>query len=100
MPPHLWGASPLFRKRYSPRPREPQRLSRMFRGAHSSLAGFMTEHAHSMLVADPTDQNLASALPIGKRLKSAPNVRVGETNPVTWATIAADGRCRIYVFAD
>ena len=64
-------------------------------------AGFMTEYAPSMLVAPAKHQALATGFPVGKRFKSAPVVRVGDTNPIHLGHHAtADGRWRIYVFAD
>jgi phenol 2-monooxygenase len=64
-------------------------------------AGFMTEYAPSMLVAPAKHQDLATGFPVGKRFKSAPVVRVGDTNPLHLGHHAtADGRWRIYVFAD
>ncbi|MEO5780529.1 MAG: FAD-binding monooxygenase [Arthrobacter oryzae] len=64
-------------------------------------AGFMTEYAPSMLIGAPTHQGLATGFTIGKRFKSAPAVRVCDTNPVHLGHHAtADGRWRIYVFAD
>ena len=64
-------------------------------------AGFMTEYTPSMLIGEPKHQDLASGFPIGKRFKSAPVMRVSDTNPVQLGHLAkADGRWRIYVFAD
>ncbi len=64
-------------------------------------AGFMTEYAPSMLVAPANHQDLATGFPVGKRFKSAPVVRVGDTNPIHLGHHAtADGRWRIYVFAE
>jgi phenol 2-monooxygenase len=64
-------------------------------------AGFMTEYSPSMIVAEATHQKLATGFPVGKRFKSAPVVRVCDTNPVQLGhQAAADGRWRIYVFAD
>jgi phenol 2-monooxygenase (NADPH) len=64
-------------------------------------AGFMTEYAPSMLIAAADHQDLATGFPVGKRFKSAPVVRVGDTNPIHLGHHAmADGRWRIYVFAD
>ncbi|WP_311380789.1 FAD-binding monooxygenase [Arthrobacter sp. ISL-28] len=64
-------------------------------------AGFMTEYSPSILVAAPEHQHLATGFTIGKRFKSAPVVRVGDTNPMHLGHHAtADGRWRIYVFAD
>jgi phenol 2-monooxygenase len=54
-----------------------------------------------MLIGEPAHQDLATGFAIGKRFKSAPVVRVCDTNPVHLGHQAkADGRWRIYVFAD
>ncbi len=64
-------------------------------------AGFMTEYAPSMLTGAPTHQELAAGFPLGKRFKSAMASRVCDTNPMQLGHHAtADGRWRIYVFAD
>ncbi|MCQ1948729.1 FAD-binding monooxygenase [Arthrobacter sp. zg-Y859] len=64
-------------------------------------AGFMTEYTPSMLIAEPLHQDLAAGFPLGKRFKSAPVLRVCDTNPVQLGHQArADGKWRIYVFAD
>ena len=64
-------------------------------------AGFMTEYQPSMLVGAADYQHLATGFPVGKRFKSAPVVRVADTNPMHLGHHAtADGRWRIYVFAD
>ena len=64
-------------------------------------AGFMTEYTPSMLIAEAKHQDLAAGFPIGKRFKSATVRRVSDTNPVHLGHQAkADGRWRIYVFAD
>ena len=55
----------------------------------------------SLIVAGDTHQALAEGFPIGKRFKSAPVVRVCDGNPVQLGHHArADGRWRVYVFAD
>lgn len=64
-------------------------------------AGFMTQYTPSMVTGSNTHQDLATGFPVGKRFKSAPVVRVGDTNPMHLGHHAtADGRWRIYVFAD
>jgi phenol 2-monooxygenase len=61
----------------------------------------MTQYAPSMLIGGPAHQDLAPGFTIGKRFKSAPVVRVCDTNPLHLGHQAmADGRWRIYVFAD
>ena len=64
-------------------------------------AGFMTQYTPSLIVGSADHQDLATGFPVGKRFKSAPVVRVGDTNPIHLGHHAtADGRWRIYVFAD
>ncbi|MGO4189151.1 FAD-binding monooxygenase [Pseudarthrobacter sp. TAF60_1] len=64
-------------------------------------AGFMTQYTPSLITAEATHQDLAAGFPIGKRFKSAPVVRVCDANPIHLGHHAtADGRWRIYVFAD
>lgn len=64
-------------------------------------AGFMTQYAPSTLIAEPVHQHLAQGFPIGKRFKSATVVRVCDANPLHLGHQAtADGRWRIYAFAD
>ncbi|MEO8282306.1 MAG: FAD-binding monooxygenase [Pseudarthrobacter sp.] len=64
-------------------------------------AGFMTQYTPSLITAEPAHQDLAAGFPIGKRFRSAPVVRVCDANPMHLGHHAtADGRWRIYVFAD
>ncbi len=64
-------------------------------------AGFMTEYAPSLITGAATHQELATGYPLGKRFKSARASRVCDTNPMHLGHHAtADGRWRIYVFAD
>ncbi|GGN99505.1 FAD-binding monooxygenase [Nocardia rhizosphaerihabitans] len=64
-------------------------------------AGFMTQYAPSMLVADAAYQEIATGFPVGKRFKSNVVTRVCDANPKHLGHHAtADGRWRIYVFAD
>ncbi|HSP52509.1 MAG TPA: FAD-dependent monooxygenase, partial [Cryobacterium sp.] len=64
-------------------------------------SGFMTQYPPSMLIGEATHQALATGFPLGKRFKSAPVVRVGDANPVQLGHHhRADGRWRVYAFAD
>ncbi|MGA7205991.1 MAG: FAD-dependent monooxygenase, partial [Specibacter sp.] len=64
-------------------------------------AGFMTEYAPSLITGVAAHQELATGFPVGKRFKSAMASRVCDTNPIHLGHHAtADGRWRIYVFAD
>ncbi|NAZ74256.1 3-hydroxybenzoate 4-monooxygenase [Kineococcus sp. T13] len=80
---------------------DPGELERYYVRTAENLAGFAVQYTPSMLVAEPAHQGLATGFPIGKRFKSAPVVRVCDGNPVQLGHHAtADGRWRIYVFAD
>lgn len=80
---------------------DPTELENFYVSTAEFPAGFMTQYAPSMLVAEPKHQDLATGFTIGKRFKSAPVVRVCDTNPMHLGHHAtADGRWRIYVFAD
>lgn len=80
---------------------DPTELENFYVNTAEFPAGFMTQYAPSRLVAEPVHQSLATGFTIGKRFKSAPVVRVCDTNPVHLGHQAkADGRWRIYVFAD
>lgn len=64
-------------------------------------SGFMTQYTPSMIVGAAEHQALAAGFPIGKRFKSAQVVRVSDGNRVHLGHHAtADGRWRIYAFAD
>ncbi|MBQ0928457.1 FAD-binding monooxygenase [Saccharopolyspora endophytica] len=64
-------------------------------------AGLMTQYQRSMITAEAAHQDLAAGFPIGKRFKSHPVTRVCDANPVHLGHHhRADGRWRIYVFAD
>ncbi|MFS0867808.1 FAD-dependent monooxygenase [Microbacterium sp. 179-B 1A2 NHS] len=64
-------------------------------------SGFMTQYGASAITAAGAHQGLAAGFPLGKRLKSAEVVRVADGNVVHLGHHAkADGRWRIYAFAD
>ncbi|MBX3103786.1 MAG: FAD-dependent monooxygenase [Cryobacterium sp.] len=64
-------------------------------------AGFMTQYLPSMIIADAANQSLAEGYPIGKRFKSARVIRIADAVPAHLGHHArADGRWRIYAFAD
>ncbi|QEA13070.1 FAD-dependent monooxygenase [Comamonas flocculans] len=63
--------------------------------------GFMTQYAPSSITGKATYQHLATGFPIGRRFKSARVVRVADARPLHLGHQArADGRWRLYVFAD
>ncbi|WP_026551258.1 FAD-binding monooxygenase [Arthrobacter sp. H20] len=80
---------------------DPTELENFYTSTMEFPAGFMTEYTPSLIVGQATHQALATGFPIGKRFKSAPVARVCDTNPLHLGHQAtADGRWRIYVFAD
>lgn len=80
---------------------DPGRLAEFYVRTTEFLFGFMTQYAPSMVVAEPTHQALATGFPVGKRFKSVPVVRVADANPLQLGhQHRADGRWRVYAFAD
>ena len=64
-------------------------------------AGFMTQYTESMITNAPEHQDLAPGFPIGKRFKSVLTTRVADAVDVHLGHHhRADGRFRIYAFAD
>lgn len=64
-------------------------------------AGTATRYAPSLLTGEPTYADLARGLSIGTRFHSAPVVRLADAKPVQLGHVAlADGRWRLYAFAD
>ena len=62
--------------------------------------GFMTQYKPSELTR-VEDQELATGYPVGKRFRSAETVRVSDGNRLHLGHLhKADGRFRLYVFAD
>lgn len=64
-------------------------------------AGFMTEYTENQITLGTEHQDLAPGFPVGKRFKSAEVIRRADNR---WRHLGhfheADGRWRIYVFAD
>ncbi len=76
-------------------------LEDFYVNANEFPAGFMTQYHSPTLTGATAHQELASGYPIGKRFKSAPTVRVADATPVHIGHHhRADGKYRIYVFAD
>jgi phenol 2-monooxygenase len=64
-------------------------------------AGTATRYAPSSLTGQPIHASLATGFPIGARFHSAPVIRLGDAKPVELGHVAqADGRWRLYAFAD
>jgi phenol 2-monooxygenase len=80
---------------------DPAELERFYVRTAEFPAGFMTQYEPSCIVGDARHQDRASGFPIGKRFKSEIVRRVCDANDVQLGHLAAaDGRWRIYVFAD
>lgn len=80
---------------------DPQELATFYLGTAEFPSGFMTQYGPSMVVADAAHQQLAAGFPLGKRFKSVEVVRVCDGNVVHLGHHAkADGRWRVYAFAD
>ena len=80
---------------------DPQELANYYLGTAEFPSGFMTQYGPSMIVTDAAHQALAEGFPLGKRFKSAEVVRVCDGNAVHLGHHAkADGRWRVYAFAD
>ena len=80
---------------------DPTELEDFYTRTAEFPAGFMTEYTESSIVGSTEHQSLATGFPVGKRFKSAVVRRICDTNPVQLGHLAqADGRWRIYVFAD
>lgn len=72
-----------------------------FKATEEFRTGFLTEYSPSVIVGQPTYQHLAQGFPIGRRFASSMVVRVADANPVHLGHHArADGRWRLYLFAD
>ena len=80
---------------------DPTELATFYLGTAEFPSGFMTQYGSSMVTAGAQHQSLAPGFPIGKRFKSVEVVRVGDGNVVHLGHHAkADGRWRVYAFAD
>jgi phenol 2-monooxygenase len=77
------------------------RFQREFIANGEFTAGLTICYEPSALIGDDTWQALASGLPIGMRFHSAPVIRLADAKPMQLGdTIEADGRWRIFAFAD
>jgi len=62
-------------------------------------AGTTVRYGASLICADPKYQLLATGLPVGMRLHSAPVIRLADARPVQLGhLVKADGRWRIFAF--
>ncbi|CAG7844324.1 3-hydroxybenzoate 4-monooxygenase [Pseudoclavibacter triregionum] len=80
---------------------DPTELGRLYMERQEFASGFLTDYDESIIVGPETHQELATGFPIGRRFKSEKAVRISDdTNQHIGHLHRADGRWRIYVFAD
>jgi len=80
---------------------DPAELQAYFVRAGRYTAGVATRYRPGMLTGDPTYQALARGFAIGTRFHSSSVTRVADAKPVQLGHAArADGRWRLYAFAD
>ncbi len=64
-------------------------------------AGTIIQYYPSLISGEPTHQHLARGLTIGRRFHSAPVIRLADAKPIELGhTVDADGRWRLFAFAD
>lgn len=74
---------------------------RQFTAGGRFTAGLSTRYRPSLLTGDAAHQGLATGFEVGTRFHSAPVVRVADAKPVQLGHVhQADGRWRLYAFAD
>jgi phenol 2-monooxygenase len=80
---------------------DPQDLATYYLATAEFPSGFMTQYEPSMIIDGVSRQELAVGFPLGKRFKSAQVTRVSDGNVEHLGHHArADGRWRLYAFAD
>ncbi|GAB3468251.1 FAD-dependent monooxygenase [Kineococcus endophyticus] len=80
---------------------DPGALGEFYTATAEFPAGFRTHYPASQVVADDAHQDLAKGFTVGKRFRSPRVSRVADGNPVHLGHHArADGRWRLYAFAD
>jgi phenol 2-monooxygenase (NADPH) len=98
-----------FAAMFSARPRssdgkdgvDPAEFQRYFQQHGRFTAGTATRYGPSVLVGAGTYQHLAKGFEIGMRFHSAPVVRLADAKPLHLGhVVKADGRWRLFIFAD
>ncbi|KRA22153.1 phenol 2-monooxygenase [Microbacterium sp. Root61] len=80
---------------------DPQDLATYYLATAEFPSGFMTQYGPSMITGAAAHQERAEGFPLGKRFKSVEVTRVCDGNAVHLGHHAkADGRWRVYAFAD
>jgi phenol 2-monooxygenase (NADPH) len=80
---------------------DPADLQRHFAEQGRFTAGVATHYEPSVICGEGAHQHLAKGFPIGERFHSAPVIRLADAKPLQLGHVArADGRWRLYAFAD
>lgn len=80
---------------------DPAEIEKFYQQTAEFNAGYLTDYDPSMITADERHQHLAAGFPVGRRFKSAMTGRVCDLVPTHIGhEHTADGRWRVYVFAD
>ena len=80
---------------------DPAEVQRYFVKHGHYTAGTATRYKPSLLFAEPRHQHLATGFVLGMRFHSAPVIRLADAKPVRLGdTTKADGRWRLFAFAD
>ena len=78
-----------------------QDVERQFTAGGRFTAGLSTQYRPSLLTGTDEHQQLATGFGVGTRFHSAPVIRVSDAKPVQLGHVhQADGRWRLYAFAD
>ncbi len=80
---------------------DPKALQDAFMQGGRFTAGMATQYRESLLTGNSVNQGLATGYPVGQRFHSGPVVRLADAKPMQLGHVArADGRWRLYAFAD
>ncbi len=80
---------------------DPAEFQRYFVQKAHFTAGTAIQYPPSLITAGPEHQHLATGYPLGMRFHSAPVIRLADAKPVHLGhTVKADGRWRLFAFAD
>lgn len=80
---------------------EPEVLQEYFVKGGRFTAGMATHYKQSILTGSDSYQWLATGYPVGMRFHSAPTIRLADAKPIHLGhVVEADGRWRIFAFAD
>lgn len=80
---------------------DPEAIEKYYVAAEEFAAGMMTQYSDNMITGDTAHQDLATGFPVGKRFKSFEVMRRCDAYPMHLGhQHVADGRYRIYAFAD